>query len=160
MSDSIRHHGPHTALQASLSITNSQSLPKLMSIESLMPSNHLILSSPSPPALNRSQHQGLFKCVSTSYQVAKVLEFLLQHQSFQWTSKDWSPLGWPGWIFLQSKGLSRVFSNTIVQSINSSVLSFLYSSTLTFIHDYWKNHSLDWTDIYCQSNASAFQYAV
>ena len=43
------------------------------------------LSSPSPPALNLSQHQGLFKWVNSSYQVAKVLEFQLQHQSFQWT---------------------------------------------------------------------------
>ena len=50
-----------TAHQVSLSITNPQSLLKLMSIESVMPSNHLILSSPSPPALNLSQHQGLFK---------------------------------------------------------------------------------------------------
>ena len=45
------------------------------------------LSSPSPPALNLSQHQGLFKWVSSSHQVAKVLEFQLQHQSFQWTSR-------------------------------------------------------------------------
>ena len=49
---------------------------------------------------------------------------------------DWFPLGWTGLISLQSKGLSRVFSNTTVQSINSSVLSFLYGSTLTSIHDY------------------------
>ena len=53
--------------------------------------------------------------VSSSHQVAKVLEFQLQHQSFQWTPRDWSPLGWTGWISLQSKGLSRVFSNTTVQ---------------------------------------------
>ena len=53
---------PWTAvLQASLSITNSQSLLKLMPIKLVMPSNHLILSSPSPPALNLSQHQGLFQ---------------------------------------------------------------------------------------------------
>ena len=45
------------------------------------------LSSPSPPTLNLSQHQGLFKWVSSSHQVAKVLEFQLQHQSFQWTSR-------------------------------------------------------------------------
>ena len=45
------------------------------------------LSSPSPPALNLSQHQGLFKWVSSSHQVAKVLEFQLQHQSFQWTPR-------------------------------------------------------------------------
>ena len=74
------------------------------------------LSSPSPPALNLSQHQGLFKWVSSSHQVAKVLEFQLQQQSFQWTPRtDRSPLGWTGWISLQSKGLSRVFSNTTVQ---------------------------------------------
>ena len=55
------------------------------------------------------------------------------------------PLGWTGWISLQSKGLSRVFSNTIVQikGINFSALSLLHSPTLTSIHDHWKNHSLD-----------------
>ena len=74
------------ARQASLSITNSRSLLKLMSIESVMPSNHLILC---PPLLlftfNLSQHQGLFKWVSSLHQVGRVLEFQLQHQSFQWT---------------------------------------------------------------------------
>ena len=58
-------------------------------------------------------------------------------------TQDWSPLRWTGWISLQSKGLSRVFSNTIFKSINFSVLSFLHSPTLTSIHDNWKNHSLD-----------------
>ena len=58
-----------------------------MSIESVMPSSHLILSSLSPPAFNLSQHQGLFKLVSSSYQVTKILEFQLQHQSFQWTPR-------------------------------------------------------------------------
>ena len=57
-------------------------------------------------------------------------------------TQDWFS-GWTGWISLQSKGLSRVFSNTTVKSINSLVLSFLYSLTLTSIHDHWKNHSLD-----------------
>ena len=57
--------------------------------------------------------------------------------------EDWFPLGWTGLISLLSKGLSRVFSNTTVQSIISSVLSFLYGPTLTSVHDYWKNHSLD-----------------
>ena len=69
------------------------------------------LSSPFPPAPNLSQHHGLFKQVSSLHRVAKVLEFQPQHQSTQ----DWSPLGWTGWISLQSKGLSRVFSNTTVQ---------------------------------------------
>ena len=71
------------AHQASLSITNSWRLLKLMSIESVMPSNCLTLSSPSLPAFNLSQHQGLFQGVSSSHQVAKVLEFQFQHQSFQ-----------------------------------------------------------------------------
>ena len=66
------------------------------------------LSSPSPPALNLSQHQGLLKWVSSLHQVAKVLEFQIQHQSFQWILRT-------GLISLQSKGLSRVFSNTTVQ---------------------------------------------
>ena len=58
-------------------------------------------------------------------------------------TQDWSPLGWTGWISLQTKGLSRVFCNTTVQSINFSALSFLHSPTLTSIHHHWKNHSLD-----------------
>ena len=52
--------------------------------------------------------------------------------------QDWSPLGWTGWISLQSKGLSRVLSSTTVQQINSLALSFLHGSTLTPIHDSWK----------------------
>ena len=58
-------------------------------------------------------------------------------------TQDWSPLVWTGWISLQSKGLSRVFSKPQFKSINSSALSFLYSPTLTSVHNYWKNHSLD-----------------
>ena len=72
------------AQQASLSITNSWTWLKLTSIKSVMPSNPHPLSSPSPPARSPSQHQGLFKRVSSSPQVAKVLELQLQHQSFQW----------------------------------------------------------------------------
>ena len=58
-------------------------------------------------------------------------------------SKGWSLSEWTGWISLQSKGLSRIFSNTTVKSINSLALSFLHSPTLTSIHDHWKNHTLD-----------------
>ena len=57
--------------------------------------------------------------------------------------QDWFPLGWTGWISLQSKGLSGVFSNTTVQKHQFLVLNFLYSPTLTSIHDHWKNHSFD-----------------
>ena len=58
-------------------------------------------------------------------------------------TQDWSPLGWTGWISLQSKGLSRVFSNTTAQKHQFSAFSFLHSPTLTSIHDHWKNHNLD-----------------
>ena len=77
-----------TACQASLFITNSQSFTQThvhWVSDAIQPSPPL--SSPSPPALNLSQHQGLFKWVSSSHQVAKVLEFQLQYQSFQWTPR-------------------------------------------------------------------------
>ena len=79
VSDSPRLHG-----QSSLSFTISQSLLRLMSIDSVMPSNHLILCHPpTSPALNLSHHQALFQWVGSSHEVAKVLELQLQHQSFQ-----------------------------------------------------------------------------
>ena len=59
--------------------------------------------------------KGLFKRVSSSHQLAKVLEFQFQHHSFQKTTQEWSASEWTGWISLQSKGLSRVFSSTKVQ---------------------------------------------
>ena len=70
--------------------------------------------------------------------------------------QDWFPLGWTGWISLQPKGLSRVFSSTTVQHINSLALNLLYGPTLTYIHDYRKNHSFDYTDFCWQSNVSDF----
>ena len=57
--------------------------------------------------------------------------------------QDWFPLGWTGWISLQSKGLSRVFPKPQFKNINSSVLGYLYSPALTSTLDYWKNHSFD-----------------
>ena len=92
---------------------------------------------------------GFFKWVSSLHQVAKVLEFQLQHQSFQLVFRtDWFPLGWTDWISLQSKGLvgspcSPSSPTPQFKSINSLALSFLYSPSLTSTHDHWKNHSLD-----------------
>ena len=67
-----------------LSFTVPSNLLKLMPIESMMPSNHLILSPTSLPALNLSEHKGLFQWVGSLHQVARVFELQLQHQSFQW----------------------------------------------------------------------------
>ena len=101
------------------------------------------LSLPSPPASNPSQHQGLFQWVNSSCEVAKVLEF-----SFSISPSNEHPglisfrMNWLDLLAVQGT-LSRVFSNTTVQSINSLALSFLHSPTLTSIHDRWKNHSPD-----------------
>ena len=101
------------------------------------------LWSPSPPAPNPSQHQGLFQWVNSSHEVAKGLEFQVQHQPFQWTPRtdllDDRLVGSP-WSPRDSQESSPIPK---FKSINSSVLSFLQGPTLTSIHDHWKNHNLD-----------------
>ena len=116
-----------TAHQASLSITNSRSLLKLMSIESVMASNSLILCRPLlllpsifPSIRERFPKSQFFTSGDQSIGVsasASVLPMNIQ---------DWSPLGWTGWISLQSQGLSGVFPNTTVQKHQffASQLSF------------------------------------
>ena len=86
---------------------------------------------------------GFFKWASSSHQVAKILEFQLQHQSFQWTPR--TDLLWNGLVGSPCSPRDSQESSPTPQfkGINSSVLSFLYSLTLTSIHDHWKNHSLD-----------------
>ena len=101
------------------------------------------LSSLSPPALNLSQHQGLFKWVNSSHQVAKVLELQLQHQSFQWIfSTNFLSDGLIG-SPCSPRDSQESSPTPQFKSINSSVFSFLYSPTLTSIHDHRKNQSLD-----------------
>ena len=73
------------------------------------------LSSPSPPAPNPSQRQSLFQWVSSSHHVATILRVSASASVLPVSTQDWSPLGWTGWISLQSRVLSRVFSNIIVQ---------------------------------------------
>ena len=107
---------PWTAAhQASLSITSSWSLLKLISIESVMPSNHLILCCPLPlcpqsfPASGSFQMSHLFASGGQSIGISASTSDLPKN------TQGWSPLGWTGWISFQSKKLSRVFSNTTVQ---------------------------------------------
>ena len=100
------------------------------------------LSSPSPPAPNPSQHQSfpmsqLFAWGGQSTGVSALASFLPKN------TQGWSPLEWKVWISLQSKGLSSLLQYHSLKRINSSALSLLHSPTLTSIHDYWKNHSLD-----------------
>ena len=123
------------AHQASLSITNSWSLPKLISIESVKPSSHLSSVVPfsfcpqSFPASGSFPMSQLFTWGAQSTGVSALASVLPMN------TQDWSPLGWTGWISLQSKGLSRVFSNTTLQKHQffSAQLSS-HSPTLTSIH--------------------------
>ena len=110
--------------------------------DSIQPSHPL--SSPSPSAPSPSQHQSLFQWGNSSHEVAKVLEFQLQHQSFQ-RNQGWSPSEWTGWITLQSKGLSRVFSNTTVQK-HQFFDAQLSSQSNSHIHTWPLEKQYPWLD--------------
>ena len=142
VSDSLWPHGT-AACQASLSITNSWSLLKLISIESVMPSNHFILcrpllllpsifpsikvfSSESVLRIRWPKYWSFSSSISPSNEYSGLISFRM----------DWLDL-------LAVQGTLKSSPTPQFKSINSSVLSFLYSPTLTSIHDYWKNHSFD-----------------
>ena len=108
--------------------------------DAIQPSHPLV---PFSSCLNLSQHQDLFKWVISSHQVAKVLEFQLHHQSFQWTPRaDLLSNGLVG-SPCSPKDSEESSPTTQFKGINSSAFSFLYSPTRASIHDYWKKHSLD-----------------
>ena len=109
---------PWTAAhQASLSITDSQNLLKLMSIESVMPSNHLIPCRPLllPPSIFPSIRVFSNEMVQSFTSGGQHIGVSASTSVLPMNIQGWFPLGWTGWISLQSKGLSRVFSNTTVQ---------------------------------------------
>ena len=141
------------ARQASLSITNSRSSPKLMSIESMMPSSHLILCRPLlllppiPPfpwwkSIKSFPMSQLFARGGQSIGVSALASFLPKN------TQDWYPLEWTGWSWtcwspLKSKGLSRVFSNTTVQKHQFFGAQISSQSNFHIHIGHWKNHSLD-----------------
>ena len=140
MSNSFR---PHVLQHASL--PDPQNLPEFAQFhvhcisDVIQPSHPLMPSSPS--ALNISQHQGLYQWVRCSHQMTKILKFQLQHQFFQWIFRTdflWDRLiGSP----CSPKDSQESSPTPQFKNINSSALRFLYSPTLPYIHDYWKNHS-------------------
>ena len=99
------------------------------------------LSSPSPPAFILSQHQSLFKWVSSSYQVAEVLKLQLQHQFFQWIFRTDLLYEWLVWSPCSPRDSQESSPTPQFKSINPSALSIHYVSTFTSIPDKWKNHS-------------------
>ena len=95
------------------------------------------LSSPSPPALNLSQHPDLFQWVSSLHQVAKVLKLQLQHQSFQWIFRVDFLQDWPVRSPCCPRDSQESSPSPQFESINTLILSlFFYGPTLTSIHDY------------------------
>ena len=137
-------------------VTNTWNLLKPMSIESVMPSNHLILCRlllllPSIfPSIRVFSNESALrirwpKYWKFSFNISPSNEY-----------SDWFHLGWTGLISLQSKELSRVFSNTTVQKHHYLALSFLYNPTIKPIpiHDCWKNHGFECMDFYQQNDVS------
>ena len=97
---------------------------------------------PSPPTFNLSQHQGLFQWVSSLHQVTKVLELQLQRQSFQWIFRTDFLSDWLVRSPCNPRDSQEPSPTPHFESINSLVLTLLYSPTLTSIHDYWKTIAL------------------
>ena len=131
-----------TAHQASLPFTISWSQLKLVSIESMMPFNYpTTLSSVGPFSfcLQSFQASGSFLRSQFFASGSQSIGTSASASVFPMNIQGWFPLGLTGLISLQPKGLSRVFSNTTVQSINCSAFSFLYGPTVTSVCDYWKN---------------------
>ena len=134
---------PWTAAhQASLSFTNSQSLIKLISIESVMPSNHLILSRPLLLLPQSFPSSGSFPMSQFFASGGQGIGVSASASVLPMNIQDWFPLGWTGWISLQSKRLSESSPTPQFKSINTLVFSFLYSPTLKSIHDNWKPTAL------------------
>ena len=106
----------NTTRQASLSITNSRNLLKITSIESVMPSNHIILHHPLLLLPSIFPASGSFQMNQLFASRGQITRVSASTSVLPMNTQDWSPLGWTGWISLQSKGLSRVFSNTTVQN--------------------------------------------
>ena len=138
------------ACQASLSFTISQSFLKLMPIELVIPSNHLILCHPllscpqSSPALGSCPVSWLF---ASGGQSIKAFQF--QHQSFQWIFRVdflWDWLVWSPFYPRNSQESSPALQ---CESISSLVLRLLYGPAFTSVHEYWKKHRFDYMDL-CQ----------
>ena len=144
-----------TARQASLSFTVSRSLLKLMSIESVMPSNHLVLCYPlllpsifprirvflneSALHIRWPKYWSFSLSISHSNEYSGLISFMI----------DWFDL-------LAVQGTLKSILQHHSSKINSLALSLFYDPTLTSIHDYWKNHSFDYMDLCLQSDISAF----
>ena len=139
VSNSLR---PHVLQHARLPC-NSRSLLKLMSMESVMPSNHHMLCIPFSSCFPPFPASGSFPIGQFFASGGQSTGVSASASVLPMNIQDWFPLGWTGWISLQSKGTQESSPTSEFKNVNSSVLSFPYSPTLTSIHDHWKDHSFD-----------------
>ena len=134
--------------QASLSFTISGSLLKLMSIELVMPSNHLILCCPLFLLPSILPSIRVFSNESAlGIRWPKYWKLQVQHQSFQWLFRVDFLWDWLAWFPCCSRGSQKSSPTPQFEGINSSALSLFYCPALISVHDYWKNHSFDYTDL-------------
>ena len=157
VSDSLRPHGLQHARLPCLSLSPgvwSNSCPLIWWCYSTIPSSVVPFSScpQSFPASGSFPVSWLFASGGPSIGASASASVLWM------TIQDWFPLGWTGWISLQSKGLSKVFSSNTVQKYQFFSAQPSLWSSLTSVHDYWISHSFDCLDLCQQSDVSAFQY--
>jgi len=143
----------NVACQLSPSFTISQSLLKLMFIELMMPFNHLILCCPFLLLPSIFPSIRVFSNELTLHYVAKALALQLQHQSFQRIIRTDFLQDWLIWSPCSPRDTQESSPARQFKSISSSALSLFYGPS---IHDYWKNHSFDYLDLFQQSDVSAF----
>ena len=151
---------PLSHVQLSATLSNSRSLLKFMSIESVMQTTISSSVVSSSSCLQSFPASGSFPVSQFFLSDGQSIGASASASVLPMNIQDWSPLGWTDWLSLQSKGLSRVFSSTTVQKHEFlSVQPSLWFSS--HIHTWLlENHSFDQTDLCRQSNVSAFEYAV
>ena len=108
-------------------------------------------------ALDLFQHQRVFQGVGSSHQVARILEFQLQHQSVRWIFRVDFISDWLVWFPYWPRDPQESSPAPQFESISSLMFSFLYGLALTSIHHYWKNHSLDYTDLFSKMMSLFFK---
>ena len=146
MSDSLWPHETQHTRPPCPSPTPESTQTHVHCVSNAIQSSHS-LSSPSPSTFHLSQHQGLFRWVSSPHQVAKVLEFQLQHQSFQWT---------PRTVSFRMDSLDLLAVQGTLNSWKVSILQYSAFFIVKLSHPYWKNHDFDYMDLCQQCNISDF----
>ena len=132
-------------------------LGKLMSIELVLPSNHLLLCHPLSSCLQSCPVTGSFLMSQFFISVGQSIGGSISASVLAMNIQDWFPLGWLGESPYSPRDCQESRPTPQFKTINSSLLTILYGATVTSIHDNWKNLSFDYTELFQQSNLSTFK---